>query len=268
MRYGLDGIYHDKSNILDISLSYQLSAEHKIALEEYKKKRPDADVDFVTGRRGKRVDPKNLDFIYPEHPCKFVPELDFTLLYNDNWIAQPKHDGWRVLIIKDQRGLRFFSRRGKQHEINMNIDIPEGTIIDGELIAEELKIPSTHNRVTSFIKKHPDKLKIVAFDILYVDYIPLLYRPLSDRLAILKDVLDYWGNNHLVMIETVDKSISTFKRLIKEGKEGIVLKCLASQYEVDGANWIKIKDVNDLELAYEYANGKRKSPSPYIRLVK
>jgi ATP-dependent DNA ligase len=57
------------------------------------------------------------------------------------WIWEIKLDGYRALAVKSRTGLTLFSRRNKSfnrqfaHIVDALADLPEGTVVDGELVA-------------------------------------------------------------------------------------------------------------------------------------
>jgi bifunctional non-homologous end joining protein LigD len=59
----------------------------------------------------------------------------------DAWIWEIKLDGYRALAIKSRIGVTLFSRRRKSLNsqfpqiVEALVDLPEGTVVDGELVA-------------------------------------------------------------------------------------------------------------------------------------
>src|SRR2546423_13886662 len=69
--------------------------------------------------------------------CLSVSELPEGL----EWLWEIKLDGYRALAVKSGTGLTLFSRRRKPlnrqfpHIVEALVDLPEGTVVDGELVA-------------------------------------------------------------------------------------------------------------------------------------
>jgi len=64
------------------------------------------------------------------------------------WLWQIKLDGYRALAVKSGSAVTLFSRRGKSlnrqfpHIVERLADLPDGTVVDGELVAiDEQRTP-------------------------------------------------------------------------------------------------------------------------------
>jgi len=228
--------------IYDISLSYKYSVEHQEVAKQNKRK-----IEFR-----KYEPPRKIMFFPPEYPIKFEPSIDFKILTNSAWICQPKYDGWRVIIISDKEGIKFYSRKGKKIDVNLPIILPEGCMIDGELICVDGS--STNYKVHKNLK-NPDKLLYIAFDIMYWDYRNLCYQPLIERMECLKKI----EQDKIKVIENIPKDYYIIQEVFEMGYEGVVFKNIFSRYEDNGANWIKLKDMKDLDEAIKYLTNEERS---------
>ena len=100
--------------------------------------------------------------------------------------AQPKLDGVRCLTD----GTRFWSRQGKLFlpEVvkHLQVDLPEGTILDGELMLahEEFTFQDTISAVKKWDSATSPKLLYFVYDV--VD----LEKPFEERLLLLMDLFD------------------------------------------------------------------------------
>ncbi|OGH18480.1 MAG: DNA ligase [Candidatus Levybacteria bacterium RIFCSPHIGHO2_01_FULL_40_15b] len=178
--------------------------------------------------------------------------------------AEPKFDGFRVQIHKDDSNIKLFSRnledmthafpdivRAAKDELNI-----KSAIIEGEAIAynpqteEFLPFQETSKRrrkheVEAMAKKLP--LVVFAFDILYLNGRDITLLPYSERRKNLEKIID---NENLVIrkaeervLHTPEEIIKFFNEVVSEGLEGLMLKKLGAPYKAGGRgfHWIKFK---------------------------
>ena len=112
-----------------------------------------------------------LKFVEPmvPSPSDDVPE-------GDDWIHEVKYDGYRAQIIKDEGGVRVFTRNGydwssKFWPIALEArTLPcTSAIIDGEVIVTDEKGASHFPSLPEAIRTQPSRLVFVAFDLLHLD---------------------------------------------------------------------------------------------------
>jgi DNA ligase-1 len=202
---------------------------------------------------------------------------------------EPKYDGFRLQAHVKKGKVKLFTR-GLEEVTFMYPDVEEGiqkqikadeTIFEGEALAynpltnEYLPFQETTQRKRKFnieemAKKIP--LKLLAFDLLYVNSKNLIQEPYTTRREELKKIVRE-GDDIIpsqVTITDDPKQIEhTFDEYITEGLEGIVAKRLDGGYQAGarGYNWIKLKRsyaksaLNDtidcVVLGYYYGQGKR-----------
>lgn len=202
--------------------------------------------------------------------------------------ATPKYDGFRVQIHKNGDKVEMFSRNLEDMS-HMFPELIEGTrkqikaktaILDTEALAyhaeseeflpfqETTKRRRKHN-ISEVAKTLP--LKAFVFDLLYVDGKPLLDKPLTERMKILKATIEEGD----ILIPAPGKIVTDPKELqhmlddsISKGLEGLVVKRIDSPYEAGGRNfnWVKLKrhssgelhdTIDCVILGYIYGRGKR-----------
>lgn len=100
-----------------------------------------------------------LKFIPP-----MMPELVDRPPEGDDWSHEVKFDGFRTQIVKDQDGIRFYTRRG--HDWT-----------------------AKYRPLRSAITSRPQDLYFVAFDLLHLNGHDLRDVPLEDRREILHEVI-------------------------------------------------------------------------------
>ncbi|MDP2586004.1 MAG: ATP-dependent DNA ligase, partial [Candidatus Levybacteria bacterium] len=220
--------------------------------------------------------------------CERLPNAEKVIEKMGTVDAQPKYDGFRVQIHKDDDKISMFSRN-LENMTHMFPEIIKGaltqikaktTILDTEALAynpdseeflpfqETTKRRRKHN-IEEVAKSLP--LRAFVFDILYKDGKSLIDEPLSKRLEILKVTL----KEGETLLPAKNQTISDAKALsilledsISKGLEGVVIKKLESPYEAGGRNfnWVKLKraqsgELNDtidcVILGYVFGKGKR-----------
>ncbi len=220
--------------------------------------------------------------------CERLPNPEKVIEKMIEVDAQFKYDGFRTQIHKNGEVISIFSRN-LENMTAMFPELIEGTraqvkadtvILDSEAMAynpeseEFLAFQETTKRrrkynIEALAKRLP--LKAFVFDILYKNGEPLLDKPLSERLAILKETIE----RDDVLIPAKNQTISDPKKLgllledaISKGLEGLVVKKLNSKYEAGGRNfnWVKLKrhsageltdTIDCVVLGYIYGKGKR-----------
>ena len=81
----------------------------------------------------------------PKRKADFIEPMDCApvtkLLDGPGWIFELKLDGYRAVAVKSDRGVDLFSRRHKpfNHQypyiVEALAELPEGTVVDGEIVA-------------------------------------------------------------------------------------------------------------------------------------
>src|SRR3990167_5592858 len=178
--------------------------------------------------------------------------------------AEPKFDGFRVQIHKDDSNIKLFSRnledmthafpdivRAAKDELNI-----KSAIIEGEAIAynpqteEFLPFQETSKRrrkheVEAMAKKLP--LAVFAFDLLYLNGKDITLLPYSERRRHLERII---RSENLIIRKAEERVMSSaseilefFNEAISEGLEGLMLKKLDAPYKAGGRgfHWIKFK---------------------------
>ena len=132
--------------------------------------------------------PQRLSFIRPLSPSAAVRPPT-----GDDWLHEPKWDGFRFQIIKDGSDVRFYSRHGAEYTdrlpgmVEAFGKLPtKSTIHDGELVLIDPRGAAHFYRLMSQMRtSDPDEsqLMFLAFDLLHQDGVDLRGLPLADHLA-------------------------------------------------------------------------------------
>ncbi|MEW9669805.1 DNA ligase [Ammoniphilus sp. 3BR4] len=193
----------------------------------------------------------------------FEPIATETMPEGEEWVAQIKWDGVRVLTYFDGEEIKLFNRRINERtnhypELTKIESYCSATsvILDGEIIAlGENGKPSFHEVMRRDGLRRMERVKEVQknvaitymiFDVLYYNGQWIHHRSLEDRIEILGNIIRPQEYAQLV---TVHRDADTLFEVIRQqGMEGIIVKDLLSSYTFDGKDkrWQKKKNFRDL----------------------
>lgn len=202
--------------------------------------------------------PMNLKPIIPYEPISME-----QLPKGEDWIAQIKWDGVRILTYYDGKNVQLFNRKLNERtnhypEITAIGDYFKGksVILDGEVIALDTKgKPSFHEVMRRDGLRKLEKVNAVKeevpiyhmiFDILFLNGNWINNHPLYERQAFLEKCLT--PNEHIQLVPS-QKNIEALWNVAKDyDLEGIVCKKISSPYVIDGKDnsWQKVKNYQDV----------------------
>jgi DNA ligase-1 len=157
------------------------------------------------------------------------------------WVVEYKWDGIRAQVIKRQGSVFIWSRGGEPLEdrfpeiVAMAAALPDGTVIDGELLAwreQALPFAELQHRIT---RKKPSKkilesipARLLAFDLLEFEGRDLRSEPLVERLRRLRELpLDFFPKLDPVDWHAAAELRASARTLLAEG---LMLKSCNSPY--------------------------------------
>ncbi|TGR32984.1 MULTISPECIES: ATP-dependent DNA ligase [unclassified Mesorhizobium] len=195
-----------------------------------------------------------LTFIRP-----MEPELYDDPPKGDEWIHEIKFDGYRTQAIKDEDGIRFYTKRGFDWTGRYRFLAEEAAgieadtfIFEGETIMiNEAGLSDFHALQAAVSGRRPSPdLYLVGFDLLHLNGHDLRSMPLQDRREILQGMLPEGGRIQFseAMPGTGD---AVFHLVDKANLEGMVSKRRDSTYRSGPTNqWRKIKcfEEKDMEI--------------------
>lgn len=172
------------------------------------------------------------------------------------WLHQVKWDGVRMLLIADQ-GISLVNRRGHQRTAQYPelVDgcgrLPDGTVLDGEIVAFVNGRPSFHRVLQRDFASQPAAIRAklatipvsyLVFDLLYFRGNDVRQLPLLERQALLADVSSGHADS-LHVVESFSSGPLLLAAVRQQGLEGIVAKQQQSPYLPGkrSAAWRKIK---------------------------
>ncbi|MDQ0221109.1 ATP-dependent DNA ligase [Peribacillus cavernae] len=171
-----------------------------------------------------------------------------------DFLTEMKLDGIRLTLSKFDGKVKIYTRHknevtAKFKELH-SIDIPDGTVLDGEIIVTDSKgkpnFEAMMERFQSYRSVH--KIQYCVFDDLYYKHENMMYKPLTERKALLESVLH--TDDRIAYVQHIEGHGSQYFDLIKEqGLEGIVLKKADSKYRpgTRSDQWLKV-------INYQYEN--------------
>jgi ATP-dependent DNA ligase len=193
---------------------------------------------------------------YPQKPVR-VNESIFEEINPDEYTLERKFDGHRLILIREENSIKFYTREKRIIEIPTNLlnqlqylNIPKGTVLDGEIWTPTKRGSWRHNR---------DVVCSATFwDTMRFGYKNISNLPLSERRKFLLEVIPD-GLPDLSFVLQEEVSLSKCLEIKKEaGKHkestnaksgfihGVVLKRLDSPRRdnavrsVEHPDWLKI----------------------------
>ncbi|HEY9055705.1 MAG TPA: DNA ligase D [Aurantimonas sp.] len=182
------------------------------------------------------------------HPPQLATLVD-AAPEGDGWLHEMKYDGYRVLIGVGRGEVRCWTRNEKDWTDKFG-QVAEAAgrlgcgnaLIDGEIVAFD------DNGKTDFstLQRHLGEggpLACFCFDLLRLDGKDLTKRPLTERKAALKALLDGAGSEVFLYSEHVTgNGAAVFQKICGAGHEGIVSKRADGPYRSGrGKSWLKVK---------------------------
>ena len=195
--------------------------------------------------------PAPLGFIRPEIPT-LVPEPPS----GEGWIHEIKHDGYRTLIVIDDGQVRAFTRNGNDWTRAYRRVVEacarlacKTAVIDGEMVVQDEHGITDFNALRSAIYRAPHRLVFFAFDLLHLDGQDLPGRPLMERRALLRRLIQQDPRCPIQFSDHVEGDGARFFKAAAElGLEGIVSKRAASRYRSGPSrSWLKTKNMVESE---------------------
>ncbi len=181
-----------------------------------------------------------------------------------NWIFEPKWDGFRAIVFRDNEDLLLQSRDGKS--LNryfpdllepLHRQLPAGSVLDGEIIiaagsgldfdALQLRIHPAASRVKLLSIQSPAAM--VFFDLLSDGKRDLRNLPFGQRRQQLESLLSTSTSPLHLTPATRDRSIASdwFRRFEGAGLDGVMAKPISGIYEADKRTMLKIKHERDCD---------------------
>jgi DNA ligase D-like protein (predicted ligase) len=188
----------------------------------------------------------------PKRKASFIEPMDCTpvskLADGPAWLYEIKLDGYRAVAVKSDRSVNLFSRRHKSfnHQypylVEALSDLPEGTVVDGEVVALDESGRPNFNLLQSF-RKEASHIHYFIFDTLICNDRDLTRLPLSERRKLMMSALKM-RSPRIRICEQFEASANDMLAAVRQQQlEGVIGKRKDSLYEPGertGA-WIKYR---------------------------
>jgi bifunctional non-homologous end joining protein LigD len=183
------------------------------------------------------------------------------------WLHEIKYDGYRVLLFRDGKKVRIASRsdldwtRQLPQVRKAVLELPcRQAILDGELVALDARGQSRFDLLQERFG-HGGELRVLVFDLLYLDGEDLRQQPLEARRAWLDQLLQDRHEPLYLCNGIAGDGPAVARAACAAGLEGIVSKLRSAPYSAGrSGHWLKIKCIQSDEfvvIGYTRGRGAR-----------
>jgi bifunctional non-homologous end joining protein LigD len=196
----------------------------------------------------------------PKATLDFIEPMLARLVKNPpegpQWSYELKLDGFRCLVVKKEKDVVLFSRRGNRLNGQFPVlppafkKLPSGTVLDGEIVAPDERGRPSFNALQNW-RSAKQPILFYAFDLLAYRGKDVRGLPFAERRRLLEEFALSGLRDPVRLSPTLHESASELVKAAREqGLEGIVAKRTDSVYESGkrtGA-WSKLKTAQGQEL--------------------
>jgi len=200
----------------------------------------------------------------------------------DEWVAEAKYDGYRLVLKLEDGLVRALTRSGADWSdrfpglVAAVAELPASSaVIDGEAVVFDDAGVSRFEQLQAALGSHPERIAFAAFDLLHLNGFDLREQPLVARKQLLATLLAESGADGGPAIAGTAKAASPlryadhvvgggrelFATACSAGLEGVVCKRANSRYVAGrGRDWQKVKCRHTQELVvggYTEGQGSR-----------
>jgi bifunctional non-homologous end joining protein LigD len=194
-------------------------------------------------------------------PAKLAPmlaESGDAPFNRDDWMWEPKLDGYRVLAFIDKEGVSLRSRKGldlAKHFPSLAAELAKqgagSMILDGELVAFDASGKPSFGALQDRAQMKSEReiaaadaalpVAFCAFDLLHFAGVDLRKAPYQDRRRYLAQCL--MPSPRVQLVHAFDDGVALHAAALASGFEGVIGKRKASAYESGrrSSSWLKVK---------------------------
>jgi len=185
----------------------------------------------------------------PERIALFVEPMECApvskLPGGSQWVYEIKLDGYRAVAVKSDR-VTLYSRRQKPFTqypqmVQVLRDLPNGTVLDGEIVALDDEGRPNFN-LLQHSRKEGSRVCYFVFDLLISENRDLTDLPLTERRELLKKFLE--PSQRIRILDQFEVSVDDMIAAVRRQKlEGVVAKRKDSRYEAGkrSGSWVKYR---------------------------
>lgn len=206
-------------------------------------------------------------------------EGDLETLDEDQWIAERKFDGTRIVLEKFDGDVSLYTRRAVERSETLSAlteraeaDLPDGLVLDGEYTyltpGGASRFIPIHTSAETVERERLDECFFV-FDVLAADGEWWTRRPLLERKERLAETVPDGGILRVTDYETSGLD-AYYGDLVAAGEEGIIIKRRDSPYHVGtrSRHWQKVKAFTEADLlAVGFTSGEGRRADTFGALV-
>ena len=182
----------------------------------------------------------------------------------EEWLFEPKWDGFRTLVFRDGDEILLQSRDEKplgryfpELAEKLLATLPDRCVLDGEIViargdmldfeALQLRLHPAASRVKLLARETP--ASIVFWDVLALGDRNLLEMPFKERRALLESTLAHATPPVIVTPVTTDRAVAAdwFQRFEGAGLDGVMAKLATGIYEPNKRTMLKVKHERDCD---------------------
>src|SRR5215471_5357324 len=212
-----------------------------------------------------------LGFIPPQ-----LPSLTDQPPEGGDWIHEVKHDGYRTMLVVERGTARAYTRNGHDWSdrypgiIAAARKLPcRSAILDGEVIVQDARGVSDFEASQAALRSKTTHLIFYAFDLLHLDGKDLREKPLLERRAKLKRLIQNPDSRIQFSEEFIGDAAAFFRACAAHELEGIVSKLVTSRYRSGRSKtWLKTKCFTEGEFLLLGIDRDRKTDAPRALLAK
>jgi len=186
----------------------------------------------------------------------FPQKGEDNVLTKPNFIFEPKIDGVRVFVQKENNSISLINRKGEDitnkypelRNVWKNI-LTDSCVLDAELTVlnrkgfPDMELLQQREQQDKRIEATPAPAVLFVFDIVDIDGIDLTGVPLDRRKAKLKKIIRESFNFKMLLFS--ESGTELYKRITELGIKGIIAKDVRSKYDPSHSFfWLKIEPGN------------------------
>ncbi|SDF29522.1 bifunctional non-homologous end joining protein LigD [Mucilaginibacter pineti] len=235
-----DILLKDKSVKSKLTIE-QMATKDKVEVwqsnrEPEKPKTKPADIEELKKQGVKKVMPESVKPMLCTLTKEIVPDDDY--LYEVKW------DGYRIISYIENKKVRMDSRSALDYTkkyppvAKALKELGHDAVLDGEVVVFNEEGKPDFDALQTF-NGHETPINYCVFDLLWLDGYNLMSLPLTDRKALLKELVK--GNDVLRFSESFEDGEALYQQALQLDLEGIVAKRKDSNYVPDARDnrWLK-----------------------------